>query len=104
VKQNFRDLNSYKTLVFMIPVKTVWIFKDKKSSKKTAPNTRAQNPPKNNKTTKTSAKVNFKHKQCHANKNKHQPNNNYSTLQTTTTTITSSTSANQPKQEQTQYV
>jgi len=101
VKQNFADLNSYKSLVFMIPVKTVWIFKDKKSSKKTNPNTRAQNPPKNKKTTK-STKVNFKHKQRHANKNKHQPNNNYATLQTTPTSASSA--ANQSTQEQTLYV
>jgi hypothetical protein len=85
----------------MTPVKTVWIFKDKKSSKKTAPNTRAQNPPKNKKT-KTIAKGNFKHKKRNANKNKNQPNNNYPTLQTTITV--SSTSANQPKQEQTHHV
>jgi len=80
----------------MIPVKTVWIFKDKKSSKKTAPNTRAQNPPKNNKTTKR-AKLNCKHKKPN---NPHQ--HSHPTLQITL--IASSTSASQPKQEQTHYV
>ncbi|MCL2476595.1 hypothetical protein [Candidatus Bathycorpusculum sp.] len=89
----------------MIPVKTVWIFKDKKSSKKTAPNTRVQNP-QNNTTTKR-AKLNCKHKKPNNPHHTHsKPNNphqhSHPTLQITL--IASSTSASQPKQEQTHYV